>query len=608
MGIIRVPFATPVTERSAAAVDTDVRYVNCYPEVIANPQTSQQKRYYVKRRPGVGTYTNYTLASLTAPIRGFEIMAGDTYVADKVGVWKVSANKYVIRFNTQDVTPVGMIVASVENNILFVCDGRDGWLYTKDSDTSQQINPKQWTASTSYSYGDNVRPSTYNGYNYTCTVAGTSGGTEPTWPTTVGSTVVDGGVTWKCIDYIAFPSTYNPVGTWSGSYNAPLGYTVTAGTTGLYATCTVAGTTGGTVPTWPKVVGATINDGGVTWSMITPSSLVTGHVPKPVTLNGYIFLLNNIGEIVNCNPGDFMVWPALDFISSSIFPLKGMWIENQANHLAVYTASTIEYLYVNDSSPQGSPLSRTPQAATLTGIASIYSAAQKDGAIFFVAESSTGGVHVAVTDGLQTTPISHEVINRIISTEGAAISTAIGNTMRVDGHYFYLLKLQSQQRTLVYDINERYWSEWTFDGGYWPFVKLVEDTQENILMFDATTVTVWWLDNRFSTDNNLPIQVLLQTPNLDGGNFERKYCTRVTIIGDIPRNVNPVYININYSDDDYQTWNVNTKQLQLNAYRPTKTQWGSFRRRAFKLTYTDPSPFRLESLEIELLGGENNGQ
>jgi hypothetical protein len=56
-----------------------------------------------------------------------------------------------------------------------------------------------WAANTAYTVGTLRRPSTGNGLLYRCAVAGTShASTEPTWPTTVGETVTDNGITWVC--------------------------------------------------------------------------------------------------------------------------------------------------------------------------------------------------------------------------------------------------------------------------------------------------------------------------------------------------------------------------------------------------------------------------
>lgn len=51
---------------------------------------------------------------------------------------------------------------------------------------------------TAYALGAYVVPASANGFYYKATAAGTSAGTVPTYPTTVGGTVTDGTVTWTC--------------------------------------------------------------------------------------------------------------------------------------------------------------------------------------------------------------------------------------------------------------------------------------------------------------------------------------------------------------------------------------------------------------------------
>ena len=74
----------------------------------------------------------------------------------------------------------------------------NGWAYRKKITISASSSQATWQASTAYSIGAIVRPTTANGYWYVCDVAGTSGSSQPSWPTTVGATVTDGTVTWRC--------------------------------------------------------------------------------------------------------------------------------------------------------------------------------------------------------------------------------------------------------------------------------------------------------------------------------------------------------------------------------------------------------------------------
>lgn len=62
--------------------------------------------------------------------------------------------------------------------------------------TNSQDVYSVWPASTLVVLSDIYLPTTPNGHKYQVTTAGTTSGTEPTWPLTAGGTVVDGGVTW----------------------------------------------------------------------------------------------------------------------------------------------------------------------------------------------------------------------------------------------------------------------------------------------------------------------------------------------------------------------------------------------------------------------------
>ena len=57
----------------------------------------------------------------------------------------------------------------------------------------------EWSASEAILANDERRPTTHNGYVYEAQGSGTTGGSEPTWPTTIGGTVADNGITWECV-------------------------------------------------------------------------------------------------------------------------------------------------------------------------------------------------------------------------------------------------------------------------------------------------------------------------------------------------------------------------------------------------------------------------
>lgn len=94
--------------------------------------------------------------------------------------------------------------------------------------------------STAYTLGTVVRPATGNGFLYRCVVAGTSGGTIPTFGTTVGRETADGTVVWECVGVaITVITTAAPV--WSAASFTGVRYAV------------LSYRAAGTAATWPLV-------------------------------------------------------------------------------------------------------------------------------------------------------------------------------------------------------------------------------------------------------------------------------------------------------------------------------------------------------------------
>lgn len=83
-----------------------------------------------------------------------------------------------------------------------------------------QLGAVPWVASTNYALNNTVRPPSQNGFIYIASSisgAGTSGSSQPTWPTVLGQTVVDNLVTWQCFgpdgtvnSYVQGSSTATP--------------------------------------------------------------------------------------------------------------------------------------------------------------------------------------------------------------------------------------------------------------------------------------------------------------------------------------------------------------------------------------------------------------
>jgi uncharacterized phage protein (TIGR02218 family) len=76
-----------------------------------------------------------------------------------------------------------------------------------DDECGVKMEPPIWLASNletpfrpfDYKIGSTVRPVSENGRFFRCSIAGTTGGSEPSWDLVIGNTTVDGTVTWVTV-------------------------------------------------------------------------------------------------------------------------------------------------------------------------------------------------------------------------------------------------------------------------------------------------------------------------------------------------------------------------------------------------------------------------
>lgn len=202
-----------------------------------------------------------------------------------------------------------------------------------------------WTASTAILIDVIREPTVSNGYRYSYS-GGTTGASQPTWPTTVGATVSDGTGTWTNIGKTVFAmwdaafvdlqsdlsglvgrAFFGQLATalpqrlahvWSATLNLLDELQQTGGNesfgrrivpltkNGHYymAETYTTGITGGTEPTWP-LTGGTVTDGGIVWRDMgaywTATAAVTlGTIIEP--FNGYRYKCTAAGTTSGTEP------------------------------------------------------------------------------------------------------------------------------------------------------------------------------------------------------------------------------------------------------------------------------------------------------------------
>lgn len=350
-------------------------------------------------------------------------------------------------------------------------------------------------------------------------------------------------------------------------------------------------------------------DGNNAW-MITVSNVATlisdpnfpvGHITTPVFLDGYIFLASASTQTIhNSTLQDPTTWPTDGFIDAEMFADNIVSLTKSQNYLAVIGQQSVEFMYDNGNAT-GSPLQRNAPAVSQFGSPAPRTVNQTETEVIMVGDTGNGGRTVWVITGFQPTEIANEPVREALDLEGATIASANAFTIQVSGHKWYVLNLLLNGRTFVYDFEEKMWHEWssglTQEAFSWEFAADSGNGTPVVLGFDGGDLMS--LTPTAFTDGTQPINCVVTTSKIDFETIARKRFYRFSLITDSPNADTNTPILLAWSDDDYNTWSTDVP-LQINGSYPTVTQLGYSRRRAFRLTYVQSFPLRMESFEVDI--------
>ena len=320
----------------------------------------------------------------------------------------------------------------------------------------------------------------------------------------------------------------------------------------------------------------------------------------PVSLDGYVFVAKSgTDEIYNSDVDAPTAWTASSVLTAEMYPDNIIALARHVNYVIAFGLFSTELFYDNENS-SGSPLRRNESVAIKVGLAARDSVAQTDKQTVFVGQTNNGEPSVWAFTGLTPESISTEFQNKILTAEGSNLTNATGNIIKHRGHTLYLLNLNA--RTLVYDLTEKIWSEWSINSAsahaVLPFKYFTQGANNTILALHSTDGKIYQLDPAQHQDDAGAILAWIITSKVDLGTTKQKRQFRIELVAD---KESTGTCTIEWSDDDYQNWKT-ARTLDLTV-RPFTKAGGIFRRRAYRIKHASNNPLRLEALELECSEG-----
>jgi hypothetical protein len=330
---------------------------------------------------------------------------------------------------------------------------------------------------------------------------------------------------------------------------------------------------------------------------ITDSNFPSITVPGIVYLDGTTYVMDNKSNIWgSANLNDPTVWSALNVIQAENEPDQPVFLAKQLTYVVAIKSTTTQFFYDAGNST-GSPLSPVPGALMTYGCLSADTVQEIDGLLLWVTSSKTQASQVILLEALQPRIVSTPAIDRFMDL--GQFASYLSVSFKHMGHRLYLLSNLTNNISLVYDIDQKLWYQWTdVNGNCFPYIAVTNDPTgvRIVQQYVSGQVSLFDADYVYPTDSGAVVPVDIYTPNFDAGVDRIKYLSQMRFNAD---QVGGSNLLVRASDDDYQTWSA-YRYVDLGQQTPILNDEGSFYRRAYNFRQEAAFPFRIKSVDLQM--------
>lgn len=384
--------------------------------------------------------------------------------------------------------------------------------------------------------------------------------------------------------------------------------TVTAGDfiTGVDYTILTVGTTDFTL------IGASANTIGIVFTATGPgagtgTATTTSNFPLTFCkgwayLDGTTYVMDEEAYIHGSDTAIGMNRPDLwvdltNSIGAQIEPDRGVFLAKQLVYVLALKEWSTEIFYDAQNPVGASPLGPVQGAKINYGCVSGDSVQEIDGTLLWLATNRASASQVIAVDNLKASVVSTKAVERLLGEADFTNIASFG--IKYEGHRFYVLTLKDENLTLVYDMTDKMWSQWTDVNGDW--FKLVAGTYQSgtgRILQHHNNGKLYLMDSAYTSDDGETITVDLYTPNFDGGTRRRKQMTMEEFVGDqTPGSI--LQVRVNDNDYDADAWS-SFRLVDMSVKRPLLTNCGTFVKRATHIRHQSNTRMRLQGVEMQL--------